>query len=371
VRIAVDARPLARSTAGIGRYTDSLVSKLVPQGGTWYLYTDRPLLKDYSHLGDVVVRLPEQRRFPGALRAQTDFVGWAKTDAIDVFWSPRHHLPVFLPRKVKKLVTIHDLVWVRHPGSMKKMGWLLEFLLMPVSLLLADRIVSVSEFTASEMKKVLRVPAAKIEIIPLAPYDFDEGAQSGDNPVGIANKAYFLFVGTPEPRKNLGRLLEAFSNLLKGLDTSPALCIVGGHGWGGEETSDLVREFGLEKDVVLPGHVSDFELDQLYQHAMALVMPSLYEGFGLPILEAMRHGVPVITGNCSAMPEVAGDGALLVDPLSVVEIEAAMSKLYSEPAVRAELSENALAQARKFSWQFTADRTLTQIKQLASQVITA
>jgi len=366
VRIAVDARPLAHPTAGIGRYTDSLVTKLIPQGGKWFLYSDRPLLKDYSHLGDVVVRLPERRRIPGVLRAQTDFVGWAKRDVIDIFWSPRHHLPVFLPRKIKKLVTIHDLVWIRHPGSMKKIGWLLEFLLMPVTLLLADRIISVSEFTAGEMEDVLRVPAAKIETIPLAPYDFDEEQQPGDSPVDILNKEYFLFVGTPEPRKNLRRLLEAFRNLCKVLDTSPALYIVGGHGWGGEETSDLVLELDLGKDVVLLGHVNDSELEQVYRHALALVMPSLYEGFGLPILEAMRHGVPAITGNCASMPEVAGDGALLVNPLSVGDIEAAMSKLYLQPELRAALSESALAQAQKFSWELAADRTLAQIKKLAS-----
>ena len=366
MRIAVDARPLAQSTAGIGRYTESVLCKLIPKGGRWFLYSDRPLIKDYSDLGDVVVRVPEKKILPGALWAQWGFVRWAKNDAVDVFWSPRHHLPIFLPGKIKKLVTIHDLVWIRYPGSMKRLGWLLEFLLMPISLLLADKIISVSEFTADEIRKVFRISAGKIETIPLAAYDYpQDNPQDSDVPAEITKQDYFLFVGTPEPRKNLKRLLMAFSDLLSEVDGTPSLVIIGGNGWGSAETSELVQDLGLQQNVVLLDHIGDCVLEQVYQHAMALVMPSLYEGFGLPILEAMSHGVPVITGNCSAMPEVAGDGALLVNPVSVAEIKAAMRKLYVDAEMRTELGQKARKQAEKFSWQLTADRTLALIKRLA------
>jgi len=368
VRIAVDARPLAQSTAGIGRYTESILRKLIPKGGRWFLYSDRPLIKDYSDLGDVVVRVPEKKILSGALWAQWGFVRWAKKDAVDVFWSPRHHLPIFLPGKIKKLVTIHDLVWIRYPGSMKRLGWLLEFLLMPISLLLADQIISVSEFTADEIRKVFRISAGKIETIPLAAYEYPEDHQhDSDVPSEITKKDYFLFVGTPEPRKNLKRLLKAFSEFVSEPGKTPRLYIVGGNGWGSVKTSELVEELGLQRNVILLDHISDCALEQMYQHAMALVMPSLYEGFGLPILEAMSHGVPVITGNCSAMPEVAGDGALLVDPDSVAEIKASMSKLYTDYELRTELSERARKQAENFSWQLTADQTLAQIKRLAGR----
>lgn len=159
----------------------------------------------------------------------------------------------------------------------------------------------------------------------------------------------------------------AFNDLLSEVDGTPSLVIIGGNGWGNVKTSELVEELGLQRNVILLDHISDCALEQMYQHAMALVMPSLYEGFGLPILEAMSHGVPVITGNCSAMPEVAGDGALLVDPDSVAEIKASMSKLYADRELRTELSEKAGKQAENFSWQLTADRTLAQIKRLAGR----
>ncbi|MCZ6501153.1 MAG: glycosyltransferase family 1 protein, partial [Gammaproteobacteria bacterium] len=348
--------------------TESVLRKLIPKGGRWFLYSDRPLIGDYSDLGDVVVRVREKRIFPGALWAQWGFVRWAKIDAVDVFWSPRHHLPVLMPGKIKKLLTIHDLVWVRHPGSMTRLGWLLEFLLMPISLLLADQIISVSEFTADEIRKVFRISAGKIETIPLAAYDYPEDHRyDSDVPSEITKGDYFLFVGTPEPRKNLKRLLMAFNDLLSEVDGTPSLVIIGGNGWGNVKTSELVEELGLQRNVILLDHISDCALEQMYQHAMALVMPSLYEGFGLPILEAMSHGVPVITGNCSAMPEVAGDGALLVDPDSVAEIKASMSKLYADRELRTELSEKAGKQAENFSWQLTADQTLAQIKRLAGR----
>ena len=366
MRIAVDARPLAHPTAGIGRYTESLLCKLIPQGGKWFLYSDIPLLKDYSHLGDVVVRLPDETIFPGALRVQKGFARLAKEDSVDVFWSPRHHLPVFLPRNIKKLVTIHDLVWVRYPRSMKRLGWLVELLLMPISLLLADKVITVSEFTADEIKKVFRISHSKIKAIPLAAYEHAQDDQ-GDGVLSpdVTKKDYFLFVGTPEPRKNLRRLLMAFRDLLGEVNGTPLLYIVGGHGWGGEETSELIQELDLGQNVVLLGHISDPALQQVYECAIALVMPSLYEGFGLPILEAMGHGIPVITGNCSAMPEVAGDGALLVNPVSVAEIKMAMRQLYVDVDSRNELGQKARKQAEKFSWQLTADKTLAVIERLA------
>ena len=367
MRIAVDARALAHPTAGIGRYTDSLINELIPQGGRWFLYSDKPLLKNYANLGDVIVRLPERKRIPGVLRGQMDFVRWAREDAVDVFWSPRHHLPIFLPRAIKKLVTIHDVDWVRHPASMKKLGWLLEFLLMPVSLLLADQIISVSNFTAAEINKVFRISPGKIRTIHLAAYVAREDHldDDSDKPPDIAGKDYFLFVGTPEPRKNLRRLLIAFKALLAEEDGNPHLCVVGGHGWGGSTTDELIHELDLQASVSLLGHISDSDLDRTYKKAMALVVPSLYEGFGIPIVEAMRHGLPIITGNCSSMPEVAGDAALLVNPLCVDEIKTAMSRLYSDQELRAELSERALKRAENFSWKQTADQTLMQIKRLA------
>jgi len=136
-------------------------------------------------------------------------------------------------------------------------------------------------------------------------------------------KPYVLFVGTLEPRKNLRRLLGAWAGLPAALRQSHQLVIAGGKGWGGVDVPQLVQALGLGDTALVLGYVSDAQLAGLYAHARFLAMPSLYEGFGLPLVESMAHGVPVLTANCSAMPEVAGDAGVLVNPLSEPDIASA------------------------------------------------
>ncbi len=369
MKIAVDARPLAHPLSGLGRYTESVLRELIPKGGSWYLYSDQKLLADFEGLGDVTVRIRESKLGPGALWAQWAFTRWAKKDNVNAFWSPRHHLPVFLSGKIKKLVTIHDLVWLRHPATMKKLGWLLELLLMPVSLYLADRIITVSQFTADELASVFRISGDKVSTIPLAPFPKGDNRVSQD--VSKSADEYFLFVGTNEPRKNLRRMLLAFKIFLEEGSSKYRFYIVGGSGWGKDPAIDLIAEMGIEDSVVVLGHVNDSELEELYLNAIALVMPSLYEGFGLPILEAMDHGIPVITSNCASMPEVAGDSALMVNPESVVEIKQAMHRISTDAVLRAALVTKARDHLDSFSWQSTGDATLAALEQITHQQLNA
>jgi glycosyltransferase involved in cell wall biosynthesis len=364
MKIAVDARPLSHPTFGIGRYTESLLNELIPRGDDWYLYSDRPLLVDYTHFSNVTIRTPARVLTPGALWSQWNFVRWARQDGVDLFWSPRHHLPVFLPMKMKKLLTIHDLVWLRYPRTMKPLGWILELLLMPISLFLADRIVAVSKFSASEVSKTFHIRASRIDTIPQAAFELTTERES-DLPQDILKQNYFLFVGTPEPRKNLDRLLKAYKSFLeKGLTNNPMVYIVGSSGWG-SEISSTIKSLALNEQVLVLDKINDPALQQIYKHALALLLPSLYEGFGLPVLEAMSHGTPVITSDCSSLPEIAGEAAILVDPYDITAIAGAMESLHSDEALRKELSEKGLVQAGKFSWENSADRTMAVMKELA------
>jgi glycosyltransferase involved in cell wall biosynthesis len=169
---------------------------------------------------------------------------------------------------------------------------------------------------------------------------------------------YFLFVGTLEPRKNLVRLLEAFSRLPDSLRYSAVLAIAGGNGWGGLDLATIARKYGVQDRVRVLGYMSEEQLATLYTHALFLAMPSLYEGFGLPLIEAMSRGISVLTSNCSSMPEVAGDAGILVAPNDVDAIAQGLLKLLSNNEQRGVLASRAIANSERFSWTRAAENTM-------------
>ena len=160
----------------------------------------------------------------------------------------------------------------------------------------------------------------------------------------------FLFVGTLEPRKNLGGLIKAYSQLSAEIRDRAHLIIVGGKGWGNVNADTLVRTHGVESTVHIAGKVDDNRLASLYEHAMFLAMPSLYEGFGLPLLEAMAYGTPVLTSNISSMPEVADNAGLLVDPSCAMDIRAGLERMICDAELRADLAKRARLRSDQFSW---------------------
>jgi len=349
-RIAVDARPLSFPTTGIGRYTQYLLTRLFDTDWHWYLYSDRPLLWPESLPGNVEVRYP--RYMPpsaGSLFAQAVFPVWSKNDQVDLFWSPRHHLPLMLGTKVRSIVTIHDLVWKHFPDTMSRFGRILDSRLMPPSVRKADKVIAVSAATASEVRALH--PRADIATVYEAAFlDQFKDKQIGD---------YFLFVGTLEPRKNLERLLSAYGNYAAASGSALPLKICGGKGWGLPELESLIQKNNLGEQVEILGYVEDAALPGLYQNARALLMPSLYEGFGLPIVEAFSQGTPVVTSNRGAMEEVAGDGGLLVDPENIEDIASALARLTEDLELVEKLQSRALARSSLFSWDAAADQTLS------------
>ena len=179
---------------------------------------------------------------------------------------------------------------------------------------------------------------------------------------------YLLFVGTLEPRKNLIRLLEAFYRLLAGnpnYKSKYQLLLAGSLGWLYDTIFDEVKNRGLGENVLLPGYVDAEDLPTLYRNATIFIYPSLYEGFGLPVLEALTSGTPVITSDSSSMPEIAGDAALFVDPVDVEGMVSAMRRFLEDEKLRSNYSERALLQAKKFSWEKCARETLDVYREVA------
>ena len=288
------------------------------------------------------------------LWTQTLLPALARKDNLDIFWGVTHRLPLFLPAKVTKIVTIHDLVWHKQGQTMRPLSKLMEQVLMPMSLKLADEIITDSESTRTDLKK--KFPSLNKDLHVVYPGVTNMKINTETN---LLEKFkilghFFLFVGTLEPRKNLIRLLNAYASVIKNIPNAPKFVIAGEEGWGNLNISEHVQQLGVETHVILTGPVNDQELASLYNGAMFLAMPSLYEGFGLPLIEAMSFGLPILTSNVSSMPEVSREAAILVNPYDQNSIASGLEILINEENRRASLSLQALSISARFTWQQSA-----------------
>ncbi len=276
----------------------------------------------------------------------------------DVIHAP---LPAAIPpaRDGQRLVvTVHDLAFEHEPEMFPSTWKRLYRMGMRAAAKRADTIIAPSRSTADDILAHARVPASKIEVIPEAASlpgsdgDPDEVAAR----LGL-QQPYLLSVGTLEPRKNLVRLIQAYRKAVVEGGLPHALVLAGPAGWKPEALMREVDASGPGR-VILTGRLSDADLDVVYRAAWAFAYVSVYEGFGLPVLEAMARGLPVICSNTSSVPEVAGEGALLVDPTSVPDMADAIRRVLADEHVAADLATAGMEQSRRFSWDTAARRTL-------------
>ena len=257
----------------------------------------------------------------------------------------------------KLVVTVHDLAFLVAPQHFPRKWRTMYRMGLRAAIRRADAIITPSRNTAEDMLSRTKVDPDRVHVIPLAASSEPAGTDAEQTLSRLkVQPPYLLFVGTLEPRKNLIRLIRAYRRAAtSGIPHS--LVLAGPLGWHHQQ---LHRELALRGpgEVVLTGGISDAELDALYRHAAAFVYPPVYEGFGLPVLEAMTHGLPVICSNTSSLPEVAGGAALEVDPDSVREIASAIETLLTDTALSEKLAARARARAERFSWDETARQTL-------------
>lgn len=284
---------------------------------------------------------------------------------------------IFFPRKVdvtiffnyaipprvygKKIVFVHDMAYRAYPETVrKKTRYFLELVLQK-SCERADQIITISEFSKREIIKYLKVQEEKITVIPLgvdrkrfhAHYHKDQ-IEKVKEKYGLEGE-YLLYVGTIEPRKNLKRLIEAYAQLPRKV---PKLILAGKKGWFYKEIFQTVEKLGIKKRVKFLGYVADRDVPLLIAGAKCFLFPSLYEGFGLPPLEAMACGVPVVTSNTSAIPEVVGDAAVLIEPDQVESIQQGILQVMERESLQKQMVEKGIQQARKFNWKRTTDRLI-------------
>jgi glycosyltransferase involved in cell wall biosynthesis len=236
----------------------------------------------------------------------------------------------------------------------------------------ADTIITISQFSKSEIVKYLAVPKEKIVVMPCG-VDFEffrpdystEEIQTIKDKYSI-NSDYILYLGTLEPRKNIEKLIDAYQLLKSRNNDIPKLVIAGRKGWQYNSIFQKVNEYRLINDIIFTGYLSEQDTPVLMKGAHAFVFPSIYEGFGMPPLEAMACGTPVITSNVASLPEVVGDAALLVNPFSVESIAEAIGKIIQDECLRTSLSQKGLIHASSFSWDRSAKIVLDVYNNLLS-----
>jgi glycosyltransferase involved in cell wall biosynthesis len=279
----------------------------------------------------------------------------------DVLFVPSHVVPVLHPKRT--IVTIHDLGYLYYPQAHTRSSRFYLHISTMFSVRAARRVIAISEATKRDLIGKYRVPAHKIKVIyhgrdPLFhPVSDQAKIREVIARYGIT-KLYCIHVGTLQPRKNLGLLVEAWDTLRQTLDNPPQLLLAGRRGWLYDSLLGSIQARGLGDLIKLADYVEREDLPALYSGAVAMTFPSLYEGFGLPPLEAMSCGTPVLVSNTSSLPEVVGDKGILLDPHDPAAWTDTLERVIADPQLRAELSRKGLERAAQFTWERCARETL-------------
>ena len=368
LRVAVNAVPLLSPLTGIGHYAKALMEAHAASGKTEsnYFYAtgwhasirSTPLVLPINRLKQIARFFPKSYEFSRWLQ-QKNFTKGLRNWKAEVY-----HEPNFLSFSFDgpTVLTVHDLSWIRHPEAhpVERVRIMNKF--FELSLNRATRIITDSDFVKSELIQTFGIRPEHIHAIHLAatgdfkPLDAGEtaGLLASRN---LAHGQYWVAVGTLEPRKNLQLLLRAFMRLEQRDRQRCPLVIVGMLGWGYDSLLKELERMMASGEVILAGYMPRADQATLLAGAKALIYPSIYEGFGLPLVEAMQSGVPVIAANASCLPEVLGNAGLLIDPYDDAALGSLMASLLSDQSTCDQLAKQSLDRSRSFSWDICAAKT--------------
>lgn len=358
MRIGIDGAPLATVKTGVGHYTNELARELAlaEPDGEFELISYRHLdLEDAANFPPNLstVQVPRRSRWMA--------IGlpiYARQRQLTLFHGTNYEVPLWAG--CATVVTIHDLSLLLHAETHRPALVRRAKRRLPLMTRIATRIITVSESAKREICEHLKVPAQKVVVVPNAPRSaFRPAADTSATRrrLGIEDD-FVLFVGTVEPRKNLATLIRAFDDLLRTTSLSPQLVIAGPEGWLCEDLLDPSHNEALRNRVLFTGYLADDDLRTLYSSCRAFIYPSIYEGFGLPPLEAMACGAAVITSRIPAIVETVGDAARLIDPKASQELTASLVEFLTDNQAREHFAAAGLKRAAEFTWQRTARLTL-------------
>ncbi len=371
--IGIDAsRALGGQVTGTERYSREIIRHLLllPNAGEqrWRLYVPQPPAPDcFPDLPGVEICVLPARRLWTHRALAAEIVRRPP----DVLFVPAHVIPLLPPPLLPpSVVTLHDVGYRYFPEAHTRAQRLYLDLSTRWSARVARRIIAPSRFTATDLARFYGVAAAKIRVIHEAAEagrkTEDEGRSEKSaihhSPFTIYHSSYALYLGTIQPRKNLARLIEAYGKVVAQHGVKWDLVLAGKRGWLSDELYAAAARHGVAERVHFSGYVPDADVEALWNNALFFAFPSLFEGFGLPVLEAQQRGVPVMCANNSALPEVAGNAALLVDPRDVDALADAMLRLSQDEALRQKLIAAGYENVKRFSWEKAARETLAVLE---------
>ena len=356
MRIAIDTQSTVGKPTGIGQYTAKLLAAL-RRTAPDHEYTEiswgkDPVMRLHNRLWWQQVQVPRR----------------AHAECADILHVPGFDAPAWNP--CPTVLTCHDLIGALFPQNLPPVARFYWSRWLPWSLRWADAILADSEATRRDILRLTPVQDNRITVAPLAVDKLfqptDIAAQSACRALYGLPEQFVLYVGTFEPRKGIDTLIDAFA-LLAPRYPETHLVLAGKKGWYWESMLQAIETLGLQDRVHVTGYVADADLPALYAAAQVFAFPSRYEGFGLPILEAMACGTPVVCANTSSLPEVCGDDALTVPPDAPAALADALAALLSNPALAADLRARGLTRAGQFTWDRTAELTLQVYEEVASR----
>lgn len=369
MKIAIDARGINwyRGT-GIGTYTDKVLKYLLKTDNRnyYHIYWSGESFGEFKQENSKIVmaskkhhRFFEQYYFPQNIREEK----------VDIYHVPQNGIGISEFIDCKKIATIHDLIPYIMPETVGK-GYLLKFLRdVPKVIELCDSLITVSEWSKRDILKFFPIDKDKIYVTPLAaddkykPLDKEKCRDFLEKQYNI-NKPFILYIGGFSPRKNVKLLITAFSKIYKELSKEYNLVIVGATRDQGQYLSEFSNNLELAAKIIFTGFAPEEHLPILYNGCDVFVYPSLYEGFGLPPLEAMNCGAPVITSNTTSIPEVVGNAGILINPYDENELMEALKELLNNDKLKEDYGKKGLERAVNFSWLKTAEKTLEIYKNL-------
>lgn len=371
MKIAIDATIIRKENTGTGFYIINLINGLakIKDGNDYYIFMNNELSKEFFNFENNNFHIINKNFKNRIFRVIWQFFLFPfelKKLKVRVLHSPNYITPLF-KLGFKVIVTIHDLTFYLFPEKFTVTKRLLFKYMLPLFIKISDKIIAVSNNTKKDILKFFKISERKVivtfESYPeYYTYNNDSNDQNILTKYGIGSK-YLLFVGMIEPRKNILSILKSFKEIDSDLELD--LVIAGKKGWYYKEIElylEKLLRIGIKNKIIFTGYVSEPELKYLYQNAFIFIYPSIYEGFGIPPLQAMACKVPVITSNLSSLPEVVGDAAIMVNPYDINKISEAIRTLYNDLDKRSELVNKGVIQAKKFSLENFAKNTIDVYK---------